>query len=137
MLDSIINERFQLHEKLGEGGMAVVYRATELDSGKEVALKMMKVSMSGTAQRRFAREFRASASVDHPNRIKVFDFAETRDCPFFTMELFRGQPITRLHGHNLTVILSALHQAASAVEHIHGQQIIHRDLKPSNLLTIL
>src|SRR5262245_46061586 len=110
MLDTIINERFQLREKLGEGGMAVVYHAIELDTGKEVALKLMKSSLSGTAQRRFAREFRAIASVDHPNCIKVFEFAETRDSPFFTMELFRGQPITDLVGRALALIYSALYQ---------------------------
>lgn len=137
MVDSLINERFQLHEKLGEGGMAVVYRATDLDAGKDVALKLMKPSLSGTARRRFAREFRAVASIDHPHCIKVFDFAETNDCPFFTMELFRGQPITQLFGNEVRIIQSALYQAASAVEYIHTQQIIHRDLKPSNLLTIV
>lgn len=137
MSENVINERFRLHEKIGEGGMAIVYRATDLDSGKEVALKMMKTSMSGTAQKRFAREFRASASVEHVNCVRVFDFAETRDCPFLTMELFRGQPITQLIGHEFPVIISALYQAASAVEHIHGQQIIHRDLKPTNLLTTI
>lgn len=135
MIDSVINERYQIGEKLGEGGMAVVYQATDLESGDDVALKVMKSSLSGTAQRRFAREFRAIASVDHPNCIKVFDFAETQDCPFFTMELFRGQPITQLIDQELPLVLSALYQAVSAVEYVHGQQIIHRDLKPSNLLT--
>jgi len=137
MLDIVVNERFQLREKLGEGGMAVVYHAIDLESGQELALKLMKSSLSGTAQRRFAREFRAIASIDHPNCIKVFEFAETRDSPFFTMELFRAQPITQLIGRELPLIFSALYQAAAAVEHIHNQQVIHRDIKPSNLLTLV
>ncbi len=132
---TVINDRFVLGDKLGEGGMAVVYQATDLENQNEVALKLMKSSLSGTAPRRFAREFRAIASVEHPNCIRVYDFAETQDSPFFTMELFRGRPITRLIGQPLEQIFSALFQAASALEFVHEQQIIHRDVKPSNLLT--
>ena len=98
-------------------------------------MRLVEVRLSGTSQRRFAREFRAIASVVHPNCIKVYDFAETRDTPFFTMELFRGGPITQVIGKTLPEIYSALFQAASAIDYVHGQQIIHRDIKPSNLLT--
>jgi serine/threonine-protein kinase len=135
MLGETINGRFRLCDKLGEGGMAVVYRAEDLETHEEIALKVMKTSLSGTSKRRFAREFRAIASIDHPNCIKVFEFSETAEFPFFTMELFPGRPITTLIDSELSVLCAALYQAAGAIEHVHGTQIIHRDLKPSNLLT--
>jgi serine/threonine-protein kinase len=77
------------------------------------------------------------ASVRHTNCITVFDFGETPDLPFFTMELFRGQPFTSLSGQAVGTILEALYHAAVAVHYIHGQGIVHRDVKPSNLLVRL
>src|SRR5579863_5424891 len=65
-LDSLRHERFQIGSRLGEGGMGVVYRARDTRDGKDVALKVMKGSLEGTARRRFEREFQSLSSLHHP-----------------------------------------------------------------------
>ena len=134
MVGRLLNDRYELQEKIGEGGMAVVYRALDHQSGQEIALKVMKARLHGTSQKRFAREFRAVSSMAHPHCVRVFEFGETAEFPYFSMELFRGEPVTTLHGKPLSAILEAVYQAASAIEYMHGRGIIHRDVKPSNLL---
>lgn len=134
MGDELINGRYRLQEKLGEGGMAVVYCAHDQHLGRDVAIKIMKTSLTGTSKKRFAREFRAVTAVNHPSCIKVFEFGETADFPFFTMEIFRGAAITSLIGQSYPLIFSALLQAAEALDDVHQHKIIHRDIKPTNLL---
>jgi serine/threonine-protein kinase len=131
---TVLNDRYELREKLGEGGMAVVYLARDLRTDMEVALKLMHLHFARPNLKRFAREFRAISGLDHGNCIRVFDFGESSYGPFYTMELFRGLPITSLQGRPLPLILEALHQAASALEYVHERGIVHRDVKPSNLL---
>ncbi len=92
------HERFRIGDKLGEGGMGVVFRAVDARDGREVALKLMKATLAGTARRRFEREFRSISSLHHPHCLHVFDFGELDGGPFFTMELFQGWPITSLAG---------------------------------------
>ena len=132
--DKLIDGRYELHEKLGEGGMAIVYRALDLQNGSHVALKMMKSALGETGLKRFQREFGAIAAVRHPNCIQVLDSGAAPVGPYFTMELFSGAPITALRGLPQSLVLQALHQAACAIDHVHAQGIIHRDVKPSNLL---
>lgn len=134
MIGAILNDRYVIQEKLGEGGMAIVFLAHDRQTGEDVALKLIKNRLSGTSERRFVREFRAISSLRHPNCIQVLEFGETAEFPFFTMELFRGKPITTLAAHHVSIRLQALSQAACAVDYIHEKRIIHRDIKPSNLL---
>ncbi len=135
MIGDLINDRYEIRAQLGEGGMAVVFQAYDRLEHVDVALKLMKNRLNtGTSEKRFAREFRAISSLHHPNCMSVFEFGETSDFPFFTMELFVGKPINTLHGKPLRILCDALYQACSAVEHMHGQGLIHRDIKPSNLL---
>src|SRR5262249_11977550 len=88
---SLRHERFQIGPKLGEGGMGIVYRARDTRDGREVALKLMKTALSGTARHRFEREFRSLSALRHPYCLGVFDYGELGGGPFFTMELFLGQ----------------------------------------------
>lgn len=74
-------------------------------------------------------------ALDHPHCIYVCDFGETRECPFFAIESFRGEPLTTLHGKPLPMTLHAIFQifqAASAQDYVHAQGIVQRDIKPSN-----
>ena len=128
------HERFQIGAVLGEGGMGVVYRARDTHGGRDVALKLMKGTLAGTARRRFEREFRSLSALRHPHCLGVFDYGELGGAPFFTMELFLGRPITSLAGRSLPEVLDALLQLTHAIEYIHGHGIVHRDIKPSNIL---
>ena len=128
------HERFQIGTKLGEGGMGVVYRARDSRDGREVALKLMKGTITGTARRRFEREFRSLSALTHPHCLGVYDYGELGGGPFFTMELFLGQPITSLSSKPLAERLDGLLQVTLALDYIHGHGIVHRDVKPTNIL---
>jgi eukaryotic-like serine/threonine-protein kinase len=128
------HERFRIGDKLGEGGMGVVYRAVDTRDGRDVALKLMKGSLAGTARRRFEREFRSISALHHPHCLNVYDYGELDGGPFFTMELFQGRPITSLAGRAVEDVLDPLLQVTLALDYIHHQGIIHRDVKPSNIL---
>jgi Protein kinase domain/AAA ATPase domain len=128
------HERFKIGGKLGEGGMGVVYRARDTRDGRDVALKLMKTALAGSARQRFEREFRSLSALHHPHCLGVYDYGELSGSPFFTMELFLGRAITSLAARGLPDALDALLQLTQAIDYIHGHGIIHRDIKPSNIL---
>ena len=130
----VLNNRYQLQQELGRGGMAIVYEATEIDSDRRVAIKMMQSRLSGTARQRFMREFSTIASINHPNCLDVFEYGETSEGPFFAMELFPGEPATALIDQDVNVILQSLFEIANAIDFVHSRNIVHRDIKPGNIL---
>src|SRR6058998_2343439 len=135
--------RYKLLEKIGEGGMGVVYMAEQREPViRKVALKIIKLGMD-TRQvvARFEAERQALAMMDHPNIAKVLDAGTTENGrPYFVMELVRGIRITDYcDQNNLTTEqrLELFAQVCHAVQHAHQKGIIHRDLKPSNILVTL
>jgi eukaryotic-like serine/threonine-protein kinase len=135
--------RYKLLEKIGEGGMGIVYMAEQREPVKRrVALKVIKVGMD-TKQvvARFEAERQALAMMDHPNIAKVFDGGESENGPpYFVMELVRGIPITKYcDENNLTTRqrLELFLSVCNAIQHAHQKGIIHRDIKPSNVLVTL
>jgi WD40 repeat protein len=135
--------RYKLLEKIGEGGMAVVYMAEqEKPIRRKVALKIIKLGMdTKSVIARFEAERQALAMLDHPNIAKVLDAGATETGrPFFVMELVRGVSITEYCDKNTLSTKERLDlfvQVCSAVQHAHQKGIIHRDIKPSNVMVTL
>jgi serine/threonine protein kinase len=132
--------RYKLLEKIGEGGMAVVYMAEQAEPiRRKVALKIIKLGMD-TRQviARFEAERQALALMDHPSIAKVLDAGATETGrPYFVMELVQGVSITEYCDKNSLSTKDRLHlflQVCRAVQHAHQKGIIHRDIKPSNVM---
>ena len=136
-------DRYKLLEKIGEGGMAVVYMAEqEQPLRRKVALKIIKLGMD-TQQviARFQAERQALALMDHPHIAKVLDAGATETGrPYFVMELVQGVSITEYCDKTTLSTASRLDlfvQVCSAVHHAHQKGIIHRDIKPTNVMVTL
>jgi serine/threonine protein kinase len=132
--------RYQLLEKIGEGGGGVVYMAEQAEPvRRRVALKVVKWGMdTKEVIARFEAERQALALMDHPNIAKVFDAGATETGrPYFVMELVRGVPITQFCDEQqlpMRARLDLFITVCQAVHHAHQKGIIHRDIKPSNVL---
>ncbi len=134
--------RFKLRERLGEGGMGVVFAAEQTEPvRRRVALKAIKASGNPAQLRsRFEQERQALALMDHPNIAKVLDAGVADGVPYLAMELVKGVPISAYcDDARLTVgqRLELFVPVCLAVQHAHQKGIIHRDLKPSNILVAL
>jgi serine/threonine protein kinase/Tol biopolymer transport system component/tetratricopeptide (TPR) repeat protein len=135
--------RYKLLEKIGEGGMAIVYMAEQTEPiRRKVALKVIKLGMdTKNVIARFEAERQALALMDHPNVAKIFDGGTTdTGRSYFVMELVRGVSITDYCDANRLSPRERLElfvQVCHAVQHAHHKGIIHRDLKPSNVMVTL
>jgi serine/threonine protein kinase len=135
--------RYKLLQKIGEGGMGVVYMAEQREPViRKVALKIIKLGMD-TRQvlGRFEAERQALALMDHPNIARILDGGATdTGRPYFVMDLVQGLPITRFCDEtNLSTRdrLDLFLEVCSAIQHAHQKGIIHRDIKPANILVAL
>jgi non-specific serine/threonine protein kinase/serine/threonine-protein kinase len=136
----IIDNKYRLIEKLGEGGMGVVYKADQVEPvRRSVAVKIIKLGMdTEDVVARFERERQMLAVLDHPCIAKVFDAGATETGrPYFVMELVRGISLSKYcDQHKLSTRdrLKLYIMVCSAVQHAHQKGVIHRDIKPSNIL---
>ena len=130
---------YNLVDKLGEGGMGVVYEAEDTRLNRHVALKVLAPELSGnrTQLQRFQREAQAVAALSHPNIVTIFSVEQDADVHFITMELVRGQTLDRVipeDGFGLDRLFEVSLPLADAVSAAHECGITHRDLKPGNVM---
>jgi len=129
---------YRVIEKLGAGGMGVVYRGEDLRLGRPVALKFLPESLAEDkrALERIRREARAAAAINHPNICTIYEVADDPPQPFLAMELLAGATLRERIGNRplpLDALLNWALQIADGLEAAHGRGIVHRDIKPSNL----
>jgi hypothetical protein len=137
----LAGERYEIEHRLGHGGMATVYRARDLKLDREVAIKLLADNFAGDdeVRKRFSREARLAARLDHPNVVQVFDVGEDDDRPFIVMEHVEGGTLDdRINRRRRSLdredALRLLGQLCDGLGHAHSKKLVHRDIKPQNLL---
>lgn len=138
----LLDNRYEILEVIGTGGMAVVYRALDHRLNRPVAIKILKDELSRNQEfrRRFHAESQAVAMVSHPNIVGVYDVSTAASADYIVMELIEGitlkQYLERKGNLNWRETLHFSMQIAKALEHAHSKGIVHRDIKPHNIMIL-
>lgn len=131
---------YQIVSELGRGGMGIVYRAYQASLNRYVAIKVLppQLAIDETFVQRFLHEARASAQLQHPNIVTIYDVGSIEHIYYIVMAEIRGEPLSALVRRSgrlpLDRAVSIVSQVASALDFAHAQGIVHRDIKPSNIL---
>lgn len=139
-MSEILNDRYRLDEKLGEGGMAIVFQATDLMLERTIAIKILKKDFSSSKafQQRFKEEARAAANLSHPNIVTVHDFGFDRQRLFIVMEHVPGTDLKELIKDQAPLPIPQASrlfvQACAGVGYAHRAGLVHCDIKPHNML---
>jgi serine/threonine-protein kinase len=139
-MSKILAGRYEIMEKIGDGGMAVVYRARDKLLNRPVAIKVLRPEyvMDANFVDSFRKESRAAASLTHPNIVSIFDVGKDGNVYYIVMELVEGRPLSDIIREkgplDYRFVLKISEQIASALSVAHRNNIIHRDVKPHNIL---
>lgn len=140
MIDTLLADRYRIQAKVGDGGMAVVYKAMDVVLHRIVAIKVLRPQYAGDEEfvQRFRREAQAAASLSHPNVVNIFDVGQDGDVHYIVLEYVQGQnlkEVVRAQGRLAPSRAVQIARAvARALEAAHRRQLIHRDIKPHNIL---
>jgi serine/threonine-protein kinase len=139
LLGVVVDDRYEIVEVLGEGGMGTVYRVRHRTLERALALKALRRDLASDKDlpQRFIQEAKAAAAVDHPNVVQITDFGtlETGQ-PYFVMELLEGEPLSRILAEGTLSaerVVKIAMQVAEALGAAHEAGVVHRDLKPDNI----
>ncbi|HHW56487.1 MAG TPA: Stk1 family PASTA domain-containing Ser/Thr kinase [Clostridia bacterium] len=141
MIGRILGNRYEILEKIGEGGMAKVYKAKCHLLNRIVAIKILRPEFAADEDfvKKFRRESQAAASLSHPNIVSIYDVGQEGDIYYIVMEYVKGRTLKKLiseNGGQLEVnrAVEIARQVCKALDHAHKNRIIHRDIKPQNIL---
>ncbi len=140
MSDRILADRYQLLEQIGQGGMAIVYRALDLRTGHSVAVKLLRPDLAQNMEyvNRFQREAQAASKMTHHNIVNLLDVGMDGESRYLVMEFVQGKTLKQLIQENGRIppdtAISITIRILSALQHAHDNGIIHRDIKPQNIL---
>ena len=141
-LGVVLDDRYEILEKIGEGGMAIVFRAMDTRLNREVAVKIVRDELFGDEEisSRFFAEAHAVAKMSHPGIVAVYDVSQTEEVSYLVMELISGitlrQYMEKKHPVPWKQVLHFSRQIADALQHAHERGIIHRDIKPQNIMLL-
>jgi serine/threonine-protein kinase len=143
LLGTTLAGKYRIEERLNEGGMGAVYRATHVLMEKTVAVKVLRPSLAADEKivARFSREARAASRISHPNALSVTDFGEDENgTVFLVMEYLSGRTLKQLIREEgplpLTRVVDITRQVADALHAAHQQGVVHRDLKSDNIMLL-
>jgi serine/threonine-protein kinase len=143
LLGKVLADRFEMLDRIGEGGMGVVYRARQISVDRTVAIKVLNAQVAQDPQwvGRFINEAKACSKLQHPNTVRLIDFGQTRDgLLFMAMEFLDGMAIssaiTRYGRFQPARVLKIISQCCQSLAEAHNLGIIHRDIKPDNLFLV-
>lgn len=130
---------YQIIEQIGQGGMAVIYRAVQGSLGREVALKVLSSRLTYDPEfiERFRREALAAARLNHPSIVTIYNVGEQNGIHYIAMKLLKGESLDKIvqRGRlSVAQVVPIIQRVAEALDHAHGQGIVHRDIKPANVI---
>ena len=138
----LLDRRYQVGKRLGEGGMSYVYRAQDVQSGAPVAVKILlpRLSRDPAAVERLRREASIATRLDHPNVCPILRLGEADGMIYLVMPYLEGEPLSEHEARRgpfpLTEGIPLLVEICHGLQHAHEMQIIHRDLKPENIMLV-
>lgn len=140
MIGHQLGGRYEVIERVGGGGMALVYKAQDLLLNRNVAIKVLRQQFVHDEEfiRRFRREAQSAASLSHPNVVSIYDVGQEDDVHYIVMEYVEGKNLNEIIKERAPLQVDEsvriASQIADALDHAHHNQIIHRDIKPHNIL---